>query len=90
MNNPSGTSMTTASFTWSDGETGGKVIDDYKIETDQAVGVWVQLATEVTEQVYTATGLASGLIYKFRVYARNSVGYGEVSDEVSILTAVVP
>lgn len=82
--------MTTASFTWSDGENGGKVIDDYKIESDQAVGVWIQIATGVTEQIYTATGLASGLIYKFRVYARNSVGFGDVSDYVSILTAVVP
>lgn len=40
--------------------------------------------------MYTATGLSSGLIYQFRVYARNSVGYGVVSESVSILTAVIP
>ena len=47
-NYPSGTSKTTASFTWSDGEDGGKVITDYKIESDQAIGTWVEFDTGVT------------------------------------------
>jgi hypothetical protein len=36
LKNFTGTTRTTASFTWSEGESGGKVIDDYKIEYDQA------------------------------------------------------
>jgi hypothetical protein len=49
MNNPAGTTKTTASFTWIDGDNGGKVIDDYKIESDQAVGIWVEIDSGVNQ-----------------------------------------
>jgi hypothetical protein len=52
--------------------------------------MWADIATDVTEKAYTATGLSPGLTYKFRVYARNVVGYGEPSISVSILTAIPP
>jgi hypothetical protein len=90
QNEPSGTSKTTARFSWSDGENGGKVITDYKIYSDNASGNWAEIASGITERVYTASGLSSGLIYKFKVQARNSVGFGPLSEAVSILTAVVP
>jgi hypothetical protein len=82
--------MTTASFTWSDGTSGGKVITDYKIQSDQATNIWVTIAEGVLVKSYTATDLYPGLTYKFRVFARNSVGYSSASDSVSILTAIVP
>lgn len=90
QNEPSGTSKTTARFSWSDGENGGKVITDYKIYSDMASGNWAQIDTGITDKVYTATGLSSGLIYQFKVQARNSVGFGALSEAVSILTAIVP
>ena len=90
LNNPSGTTLSTASFTWSDSTTGGKVITDYKIQSDQASNIWITIAEGVTTKSYTATGLFSGLNYKFRVYARNSVGYSAASQSISILTAIVP
>lgn len=52
--------------------------------------MWTDIASAVTEQMFTATGLQSGLTYKFRVYARNAVGYGNPSSSVSILTAIKP
>lgn len=57
VNNPEGTSKSTASFTWQDSTSGGKVIIDYKIQTDQALGMWTDIATDVTTRSYTATGL---------------------------------
>jgi len=52
--------------------------------------LWTDIATAVTSRSFTATGLQSGLTYKFRVYARNAVGYGLPSSSVTILTAIVP
>jgi hypothetical protein len=52
--------------------------------------MWADIATGVEEQAFTATGLMAGLTYKFRIYARNAVGYGDPSSAVSILTAVRP
>jgi len=57
---------------------------------DQGTGVYVALATGLTEREYTATSLYSGTTYGFKVKARNSVGYGELSDEILILAAQVP
>jgi hypothetical protein len=39
---------------------------------------------------YTATGLTSGLTYRFKVEAKNAFGYSAFSDEVVILCAAVP
>jgi hypothetical protein len=52
--------------------------------------MWTDIATDVVDKAYTAEGLQAGLTYKFRIYARNAVGYGDPSSPVSILTAVVP
>jgi hypothetical protein len=48
------------------------------------------LATGLISREYTATGLYSGTTYGFKVKARNSVGYGELSDEILILAAQIP
>jgi hypothetical protein len=63
LENYAGTTKTTASFTWSEGESGGKVITDFKVEYDQAQGIWIEIATGITENIYTATGLSTGLTY---------------------------
>lgn len=42
------TSKTSAGFSWTDGQTGGKPILDYKVEYDQAIGSWVDLQSDVT------------------------------------------
>jgi len=44
----------------------------------------------VPSREYTAVGLTMGTAYRFKVAARNVVGYSELSDEVSILAAQEP
>jgi hypothetical protein len=45
------------------------------------------LESFVVDQDYIATGLLSATTYRFKVKARNSVGYSEISTEVAILAA---
>lgn len=53
--------------------------------TEAAVGTeghWVKIES-LSKPRYTVTGLVSGQRYRFRVYARNSNGQGDYSDEIS-------
>ena len=63
---------------------------DYTVSYDQSTGVFVTLASGLTSLNYTATGLAAGKTYSFRVAARSSVGLGEYSSKITILCAVRP
>jgi len=59
-----------------------------KISYDQSTGYFVTLATGVTEKFYTTqVPLISGQIYKFKIQARNTVGYSQMSEELSVLVA---
>ncbi len=86
------TAVTTAyviGFTWQDSfSTGGSPILDYKISYDQSTGVYVNLEEGVTTKSYqTQVVLTPGAVYKFRVQARNSVGFSLPSSELTILCA---
>jgi hypothetical protein len=48
------------------------------------------LQSGVTDLYYLAKELTTGLIYSFKVRARNVEGYGEFSTSVDILTAQEP
>ena len=48
---------------------------DYAIQSNQATGTFITIATSVTTTSYTATGLTAGKTYTFKVEARNSYGY---------------
>ena len=50
-------------------------------------GVYIELVSALTEREYTATGLYSGVTYSFKVKARNSVGYSELSNAFEIIAA---
>jgi 2-keto-4-pentenoate hydratase len=63
---------------------------DYTISYDQATGVFVTLASNITSTSYTATGLTAGKTYSFRVQARNAVGLSAPSAVATILCAAVP
>ena len=54
------------------------------------MGLWTDIATGVTTKSYTALGLQSAINYKFRVFARNVIGYSSPSSPVTILTAIPP
>lgn len=87
--------VTTASqigLTWAAGaSSGGKPILDYRVYFDQSTNNWIELEDSITTRSYTTTTtLIRGRTYKFKVQARNSVGYSDFSNEVSILAAEVP
>lgn len=70
---------------------GGSPVIDYRVSYKlNTASDWTMLADDVTGTTYTASGLTSDLIYDFKVEARNSVGYSDVSDTVSIRSAAVP
>jgi hypothetical protein len=75
-------------FVWEDGHSnGGNSIIDYQVWYDQGTDDFIPLATGLSEREYVATDLYSATTYKFKVRARNSVGYGEFSEEIAILAA---
>ena len=86
------TSDTIIAFTWNNGiSQGGSTIIDYKITYDQAIGTYTTLAEGVVPMNYQTTiTLTPGATYRFRVQARNSVGFSLPSSEVAILAARVP
>jgi hypothetical protein len=86
------TSRTAIEFSWSDGESdGGAAVIDYRIMYDQTIDVWAELESNVLGQTYSTTiTLTPGRYYKFKVMARNSVGYSEMSEEIVILAAQLP
>jgi titin len=50
---------------------GGSLLIDYRLYSDQASNNWVIFAENIIGTAYTAEGLTRGLVYKFRVEARN-------------------
>lgn len=89
QNDPSLTNENQIAMTWEDGlSDGGTPIIDYRITYDQSIGTYITLATGITELKYTTlSSLTSGRTYKFKIEARNSVGYSLPSSEISILAA---
>jgi Fibronectin type III domain len=70
---------------------GGTPIIDYRVSYDQSTGNYVTLASGILTLSYnTSISLTPGSTYKFRVEARNSVGYSALSSELSILWAQPP
>jgi hypothetical protein len=86
------TSDTVVGIIWSDGYTdGGSAIIDYRVWYDQGTDNWIVADNAVTTREYRTTdSLIAGETYKFKVEARNLVGYSSASNEVSILAAREP
>lgn len=48
------------------------------------------LESNIIGSSYTATGLSTGVTYHFKVQARNSYGFSDYSNEISVLAAQMP
>jgi hypothetical protein len=83
------TSATVVKITWSDGvSNGGTAVIDYRVSYDQSIGTFVDLDSGIATQSYTTTViLTPGAFYLFRVEARNSVGFSEVSSSLQVHAA---
>jgi hypothetical protein len=70
--------------------TGGDVIIDYRINIAEQGGVFSVLASGLTDPDYIAVGLTFGTTYEFKVESRNSYGYSDFSDVLTLLCAFIP
>jgi len=76
-------SATSISLTWANGLTdGGAPVLDYRITFDQSSGDFIVLASNLNKALFTATGLNSGKVYKFKVESRNIYGYSAFSQVI--------
>lgn len=72
-------------------EQGGTPVIDYRIRVSLDEGAsFTDLVDGLTGTSYTATGLTEGVIYTFKVQARNGIGYGEFTEPLSVLAASPP
>jgi hypothetical protein len=69
---------------------GGSPVIDYQISYKFSGGAYVVLATGVTTLQYTASSLTPNTEYTFKVTARNLIGLGADSAELSIRAAAKP
>lgn len=78
--------------TWLEGSSnGGSEVIDYKIWYALEADEYVVLDDTVTSTSYTTTvALTTGANYKFKVQARNTVGYSADSNEAIIMAAKIP
>lgn len=91
-NAPSITTAFVIGLTWNDDmRTGGAPIIDYRVSYDQSTGIYIVLAQGLTTRSYTTTvTLTPGATYNFKVEARNSVGYSNLSTARSIIASQIP
>jgi len=79
------TTATSISITWTNGSNdGGSPVIDYRVSFDFSTNNYVILASGVPTQSFTVSGLIPGNIYKFKIEARNAIGYSPDSVEVAI------
>jgi hypothetical protein len=63
------------------------------VSYDQSTGSYVVIGIGIVDKSFTTTSqqsISSGSFYKFKVEARNAVGYSEYSQEFEILSAIIP
>jgi len=91
VNDPVVTAAGVIGITWSPpSSNGGSPVIDYQVSYKTGTAQFSVLATGITTTSYTASSLAVNVIYTFKVTARNLVGLGADSSEVSIRAAAVP
>jgi hypothetical protein len=76
---------------WSDGaEDGGLPVIDYRVSIAEEGQAFSELESNVILQSYTAISLTSGTTYEFKIESRNSYGYSDFSDSITLLAAFTP
>lgn len=57
---------------------------------DQGSGNWIILDDAVTDTEYVTENLQADVVYTFRVESRNSVGYSDISETLTVRAAAMP
>ena len=84
--------MTQIGVTWYEvSDDGGRPVLDYRLwYAEGLASSYSVLAESLTDREYLLTGLTTGVWYKFKVQARNEIGYGDFSEELEIRAAQPP
>lgn len=89
--NSATTTTSAVGLTWDDGAyNGGDAIIDYRVSFDNGLGDWTVLQAGVTQRSFVRNNLNQGVIYSFKVEARNAIGYSQESEVVQIRCAIEP
>lgn len=76
---------------WNEGAAnGGTPVIDYRIWYSASSGPYEVLIANVQATEFTANPLTTGVWYSFKVQARNSEGYGDFSNIITVLAAQEP
>jgi hypothetical protein len=71
-------------------ETGGSVIDSYKVELyDSDTDLWTEIHNSLVLDV-TLSGLTVGTTYLLRASAQNIHGWGANSNTLTVVSSAVP
>ena len=90
-NNAAVTASGIVGLTWSAvASNGGSPVIDYKIIYMPVGGVYNVLASGITTTSFTAISLTADVLYTFKISARNIVGLGSDSSELSVRAAAKP
>ena len=77
------------SFTWSVPEDNGSPILDYSVEMyNETTKNFAEIASNLNQTSYSESGLTENTTYKFRLRARNEIGFGNYSSEISVSTLI--
>jgi hypothetical protein len=92
QNIDSTTDASRIAFSWQQGSSnGGTAVLDYRIYYATETGEFEILDSGIFYTMYTTyVPLVAGENYRFKVQARNNVGYSELSEEIIIRAAEVP
>ncbi len=69
---------------------GGSPVIDYQVSSKIGSGAYSVLASDITSKSYTTSSLTSGVIYTFKVAARNAIGLGADSTEFYVRATAIP
>ena len=68
----------------------GTPILDYRIEMKTEVDPWTEIAIGYEDNTFLKSDLFAGREYEFKVQARNIMGYGPMSDVLTVIAGVPP
>jgi len=77
-------------LSWNEPNNNGRDISSYIIQTSTDLSNWLNSSTNASTRFIRISNLSNGIIYYFRVYARNLAGDGSSSNVVTEIPFTVP